>query len=321
MKRLAGGVIVMFTTETDEERTQDIALMRKRLAQKLKQYLGSESMRVTAIEALTVQGRYAPTPANSGVFEALLAVIIQGRKRVMVGKDAYVYDGTHFLLTSVELPMLAQVIEANSEVPYLSLRLKLDLKIIRQLILEHELQQPDDAILGKGIEIGPTTLELLNAFERLFDLLQTPGDIPVLSDLIQREILYRLLRSEQGAVLRRIASGGSLSNRTAGAIAWLKRNYRKPLHIDDLAETVHMGVSTLHHHFRAMTSMSPLQYQKQLRLHEARRLMLIEDSDAGGAAIKVGYESATQFNREYGRLFGQPPLRDVKALRSSIQDA
>jgi AraC-like DNA-binding protein len=311
----------MLTKEADEERSQDVALLRKRLAHKLKLYLGSESMRVTDIEALTVQGCYAPTPANPGVFEALLAVIIQGRKRVMVGKDAYVYDGSHFLLTSVELPMLAQVIEASAEAPYLSLRLKLDLKTIRQLILEHELQQPDDAILGKGIEIGPTTLELLNAFERLFDLLQTPGDIPVLSDLIQREIFYRLLRSEQGAVLRRIASRGSLSNRTAGAIAWLKQNYRKPLHIGELAETVHMGVSTLHHHFRAMTSMSPLQYQKQLRLHEARRLMLIEDTDAGGAAIKVGYESATQFNREYGRLFGQPPLRDVKALRASLQDA
>jgi len=168
---------------------------------------------------------------------------------------------------------------------------------------------------------GPATPELLDAFNRLFELLSTPRDIPILGSLIQREILYRLLTSEQGARLREIVSSGSQSNLTAKAVAWLRQNYRKPLRVEELAGIVRMGVSTFHHHFRTMTSMSPLQYQKQLRLHEARRLMLTEFLDASSAALEVGYESATQFTREYSRLFGQPPMRDVRALRATIDDA
>ena len=149
----------------------------------------------------------------------------------------------------------------------------------------------------------------------MIELLETPEDIPFLSHLIQREIVYRILRTPQGERLRAIATTGDLSHRTARAIAWLRANYAKPLHMEELAEVARMGVSTLHHQFRALTAMSPLQYQKQLRLQTARQRMLMDGMDATSAAYEVGYESVSQFNREYSRLFGQPPMRDIKGLR------
>jgi transcriptional regulator GlxA family with amidase domain len=163
---------------------------------------------------------------------------------------------------------------------------------------------------------GETTAELLDACCRLVDLLNTPQDIPYLGGLIQHEVIYRILRGRVGARLRAIATLGDQSQRTAKAISWVRANYAKPLRVEDLAKIAGMGVSTLHHHFRALTAMSPLQYQKQLRLRAARERMLIDGLDATSAAFEVGYESATQFNREYGRFFGQPPMRDIRTLRS-----
>ena len=156
---------------------------------------------------------------------------------------------------------------------------------------------------------------MLDAYSRLIEILNTPEDIPFLGHLIQREIMYRILRTPQGERLRAIATTGDLSNRTARAIAWLRANYAKPLHMEHLATVARMGVSTLHHQFRALTAMSPLQYQKQLRLQMARQRMLMDGMDATGAAYEVGYESVSQFNREYSRFFGQPPMRDIRALR------
>ena len=157
---------------------------------------------------------------------------------------------------------------------------------------------------------------MLGALSRLIELLETPEDIPFLSHLIQREIVYRILRSPQGGRLRAIATTGNLSHRTARAIAWLRANYAKPLHMEELATVARMGVSTLHHQFRGLTAMSPLQYQKQLRLQAARQRMLMDGIDATSAAYEVGYESVSQFSREYRRFFGQPPIRDIKALRN-----
>jgi transcriptional regulator GlxA family with amidase domain len=166
------------------------------------------------------------------------------------------------------------------------------------------------------MSIGKTTPEFLNACCRLLALVDSPQDIPVMSGLIQREIIYRVLRGRVGARLRAVATLGDQSHRTAKAIAWITANYAKPLRVEELAELASMGVSTLHHHFRMLTAMSPLQYQKQLRLQSARNLMLNNGLDAASAAYEVGYESATQFNREYSRFFGQPPMRDVRALLS-----
>ena len=167
-----------------------------------------------------------------------------------------------------------------------------------------------------GMATGETTVEFLSACCRLLDLLDTPQDIPFLSGLIQREIIYRILRSAEGARLRSIATLGEQSHRTAKAIAWIRANYARVLRVEDLAEIAGMGVSTLHHYFRVLTAMSPLQYQKHLRLQAARGRMLMDGLDAASAAFEVGYESASQFNREYSRFFGQPPMRDIKTLRS-----
>jgi AraC-like DNA-binding protein len=199
----------------------------------------------------------------------------------------------------------------------LSMFLRLDMPAVREVISCEELPEAQASVGSRGLAVGETSIGLLGACTRLIDLLDTPEDIPFLGHLIQREIVYRILRTPQGERLRAIATTGDLSHRTAKAIAWLKTNYAKPLHMEKLAEVARMGVSTLHHQFRALTAMSPLQYQKQLRLHSARQRMLIEGLDATSAAFEVGYESVSQFNREYSRMFGQPPMRDIKVLRAT----
>jgi AraC-like DNA-binding protein len=254
----------------------------------------------TEISSLALARRDAPTEPISHMYEPSICLVAQGAKRVLLGGDTYVYDVRHFLITSVDLPTVVQVIKASREKPCLSLLLKLDRREISQLMVDSHLE---------------VTLPLLTAFQRLIDLLAAPKDIPILAPIIQREILYRLLIGDQGTRLRQIASAGSQSQQVARAIDWLKGNFTRPLRIDDLASQVNMSPSTFHHHFRTLTAMSPLQYQKWLRLNEARRLMLTENTDAATAAFNVGYESPSQFSREYSRLFGAPPLRDITNLR------
>jgi AraC-like DNA-binding protein len=208
------------------------------------------------------------------------------------------------------------VIEASEESPYLCFRLKLQIPIVGELLSRGGIPATEAPLDGPAMATSETTAELLGACSRLMDLLNTPQDIPFLSDPIQREIIYRVLRTPEGQRLRAIVTAGDQSQRTAKAIAWIRENYAKPLKVEDLAHMAGMGVSTLHAHFRGLTSMSPLQYQKQLRLHAARARMLVDGLDAAAAAFEVGYGSATQFNREYSRFFGQPPKRDVRTLRS-----
>jgi len=209
------------------------------------------------------------------------------------------------------------VAEATEEVPCLVLSLRLDMSMVREVLGREEIHVAEAAPNSPAMSTGETTPEFLGACCRLLDLLDSPQDIPFLNDLIQREIIYRMLRGPEGARLRAIATLGDQSHRTAKAIAWISANYARTLRVEELAQLASMGVSTLHHHFRALTAMSPLQYQKQLRLQSARSLMLNNGLDAASAAFEVGYESPTQFNREYSRFFGQPPMRDIRALRSS----
>jgi AraC-like DNA-binding protein len=270
---------------------------------------------VTAISALSLSRRDAPTQPTSYMYEPSICLIAQGAKRVLLGDDTYVLDVHHFLITSVDLPTVVQIIKASQEKPYLGLILKLDRREISQLMVDSNLPPPRAQQSSRGMAIGEVTLPLLIAFQRLIDLLAEPKDIPILAPIIQREIVYRLLVGDQGARLRQIASAGSQSHQIARAIDWLKSNFTQPLRIEDLATQAHMSTSTFHHHFRALTAMSPLQYQKWLRLNEARRLMLTERLDAATAAFQVGYESPSQFSREYSRLFGTPPLRDITYLR------
>ena len=274
-----------------------------------------EELYTSAVPGLSLFRRNEPTEPMTGMYEPSICLVAQGAKRVRLGDDTFVYDAHHYLITSVHLPTVVQIVEASPEKPYLGLRLMLDLREISQLMVDSSLPQPRIQQSSRGMATGEVTLPLLTAFQRLIDLLTEQQDIPILAPIIQREIIYRLLVGDQGERLRQIASAGSQSHQIARAIAWLKGNFSEPLSIDDLAEQASMSTSTFHHHFRSMTALSPLQFQKQLRLQEARRLMLAERMDAANAAFQVGYESPSQFSREYNRLFGAPPLRDITNLR------
>jgi len=271
----------------------------------------------TPISGLTFFRREAPMPPTICLVEASIVLVVQGEKQMLAGGEAYPYNIHRFLITSLDIPANSQVVTASPDNPCLGLALKLDLRTMAELIAQGGLPLPEDRSSDRGavIGLGTVTPMLLEPFKRMLDLLDEPSAIPILAPLIEREIHYRLLMSDQAARLQQIASVGSQGHRVAKAIDWLKVNYTETLRIDDLASHVKMSPSSLHHHFRQLTAMSPLQYQKWLRLNEARRLMLNEDSDAASAAFEVGYESPSQFSREYTRLFGAPPKRDIEGLR------
>jgi AraC-like DNA-binding protein len=290
--------------------------LREELARKIASFVGREERMVTKVPGLLLSRRTAPTAPTSATYEPSLAVVAQGRKRATLGGTTFIFDESRYLLTSLDLPVICNVIEASEEVPYLCFVLKLEMPIIRELLSQEEIQSPATETDRPAMATGETTAELLDACVRLVTLLDTPRDIPFLSSLIQREIIYRILRGPEGARLRAIATLGDQSHRAAKAIAWVRTNYATPVQVEDLAKVAGMGVSTLHHHFRALTAMSPVQYQKRLRLHAARERMLMDGLDAASAAFEVGYESASQFNREYARFFGQPPMRDIRNLRT-----
>jgi AraC-like DNA-binding protein len=287
--------------------------MRKELARKIAYRAVAEGDMLTAVPGLRLYRRSAPSACASAAYEPSLVVFVQGQKRINVGKTIYLCDGSNFLLTSIDLPVVSQVVAATEKEPILGLLLKLEMPAVREILSQQEFHLREESADARGMAVGVTSIELLDACSRLVDLLDAPQDIPFLGSLIQREIIYRLLRSPQGKHLRAIATLGEQSHRTSKAVEWLRMNYAKPLRVEQLATMARMGVSTLHHQFRSLTAMSPLQYQKQLRLHVARERMLNDGMDAASAAFEVGYESASQFNREYSRFFGQPPMRDIKA--------
>ena len=296
-----------------ENNNMEIAL--ESLAKSIARWTDKPDRIMTAIPGLSLFRRDEPTQPASAMYEPSICLTTQGAKRILLGDDTYVYDQHHFLITSVDLPTVVQIIKASREEPFLGLILKLDQREISQLMVDSNLPPPRPQQTSRGMATGEVTFPLLAAFQRLIDLLDEPKDIPILAPIIQREIFYRLLVGDQGARLRQMASAGSQSQQIARAIYWLKGHYTQPLRIDVLATQVNMSTSTFHHHFREVTAMSPLQYQKWLRLNEARRLMLTENQDAAAAAFQVGYESPSQFSREYNRLFGDSPLRDITSLR------
>ena len=289
--------------------------LRAELARKIAWFIGSSERQITEIPGLVLVRRTAPTAPCSGTYTPSVIVVAQGSKRVDLGQATFTYDQTRFLLTSIELPIVSQIVEASETKPLLAVAIQLEMPMVRELLNREEVHIREVPHETPAMVTGEITVELLSACCRLMDLLANPRDIPFLSGLIQREIIYRLLCGPEGARLRAIATTGDQSHRTARAISWIRNNYAKPVRVDDLAEIAGMGVSTLHHHFRVLTHMSPLQYQKQLRLQAARGRMLVDGTDASTVAFEVGYESVSQFNREYSRLFGQPPMRDIKALR------
>lgn len=287
---------------------------RQRMRAMVESRLPQEGGLATAVPGLSVYRRVAPMAPASSLYEPSFAFIICGAKRVVLGTEAYRYDQDHFLLTAVGLPTIVQVLEASASAPYVSLKLDIDLDLARDLIAEVDLLGQAPAASGPGLAIGPVTPALTDAVLRLLGLMDRPADIPILGAAIQREILYRIVTGPVGGRLRQAVRLGTETNRVSAAIRWLRDHFDQPIRIEDLAGIAGMGESTLYHHFRALTAMSPLQYQKHLRLHKARRLMIADRIDAGTAGFRVGYESATQFNREYRRLFGAPPRADVRAL-------
>ncbi|MFI5294469.1 MAG: AraC family transcriptional regulator N-terminal domain-containing protein [Thermodesulfovibrionales bacterium] len=298
---------------TIENSSLNIAI--EALAKSIARWTDKPDRIMTAITGLSLFRRDEPTQPGSAMYEPSICLTTQGAKRVLLGDDTYVYDPHTFLITSVDLPAVVRIIKASREKPFLGLILKLDQREISQLMVDINLPPPRPQQTSRGMATGEVTFPLLAAFQRLIDLLDEPKDIPILAPIIQREIFYRLLVGDQGTRLRQMASAGSQSQQIARAVDWLKGNFTQPLRIDHLATQVNMSTSTFHHHFRAVTAMSPLQYQKWLRLNEARRLMLAENQDAATAAFQVGYESPSQFSREYSRLFGDSPLRNITGLR------
>lgn len=298
-----------------EAGNNDVEVALGELVKSIARWTEHGELFTTAVPGLSLFRREEPTEPFTGMYEPSICMVAQGAKRVQLGDDTYVYDAQHYLITSVHLPTAVQVTEASRSKPYLGLRLTFDLREVSQLMADSNLPPPRTRQSSRGMATGKVTLPLVTAFQRLIGLLADERDIPILAPIIQREIIYRLLVGDQGERLRQIAAAGSQSRQIARAIEWLKGNFSQPLRIDDLAELARMSTSTFHHHFRSMTAMSPLQYQKQLRLQEARRLMLAERLDAATAAFQVGYESPSQFSREYNRLFGAPPLRDITRLR------
>lgn len=276
-----------------------------------------EGSHETAVKGLHVHRIVHCGGPSHGMQTPALGLIAQGSKRIMVGDELYVYDPMHYLVSSVDLPVMGQVTGATEDKPYLGLRLDMDVEEITALIRDESLPPPTHADASRGLYVNRLGTPMLDAVLRLLRLMDTPEDIPILAPMIKREILYRLLMNGSGARLRQIALQDSQTQRIAKAIMMLRQNFDQPLRVESIARDVHMSVSSLHHHFKAVTAMSPLQYQKQLRLQEARRLMLIDMTDAATAAHRVGYESASQFSREYSRLFGAPPLRDTRRWRDS----
>ncbi len=299
------------------EMQEKMADASQTLAKSIAKWTGDENQLDTKIPGLRLSRWTTPTEPTSYTLESSICLIAQGSKRVLLGEDAYVYDATRFLITSVDLPVVANIIEASSEKPYLGLILEIDLKEISQLTVDSGLPVNRSGQAQKGMAVGQLSLPLLDTFQRLIDLLKEEENIKILAPLIKREIFFRLLTSDQGPRLQQIAASGSHSHQISRAIAWLKNNYTRPLRVNELAASAGMSKSAFHNHFKVMTSMTPLQFQKRLRLNEARRLMLTENLDAMTATFEVGYESASQFSREYSRLFGAPPLRDINRLRES----
>lgn len=287
------------------------------LAEQIQKWTGDATQFDTEIPGLKLSRWTTPTQPTSYSHNPSICLIAQGKKRVLLGKDSFTYDTNHFLISSVNLPITANIVEATEEAPYLGLIMELDLQEISQLIVDSELSFNSSKEAQKGIAVGELSGSLQSAFVRLMALLDEPDNIKILAPVIKREIFYRLLLTEQGARLNQIVTTGSHSHQIAKAIDWLKNNFVKPLSVGDLAAYTGMSKSAFYTHFRSMTSMTPLQFQKKLRLSEARRLMLTENLDAMATTFKVGYESPSQFSREYSRLFGAPPSKDIKALKQA----
>ncbi|OWA37233.1 hypothetical protein B9G55_03955 [Saccharibacillus sp. O16] len=292
---------------------------RRELAELLLRHTTNEGPQSTAIPELRLIRQMSPNELIHSTYRPSLCIVAQGAKQVIAGSHRYSYDPFSYLATSVELPIQGRVIEASPEAPYLSLQLYFTADQIMQLGGEDALTDAEGK--GKsalGLGVGRMNEPLMDAVLRLVRLLDTPDDIDALAPLIVRELLYRALQGELGGMIRRFAAFGTLSQRIAGAVRRLQAEFDKPLKVEELAAQAHMSESSLYTHFKKVTGLTPIQYQKRIRLQEARRLLLSETREAAEAAYRVGYESPSQFSREYARMFGLPPGADMKRMREVL---
>ncbi len=310
----------------------DASLDRRRaeLAARIARFATSDGVHDTILPGVFLIRASEPSQRMPSVYEPCLCVVVQGRKHALLSGETLVYDPLHYLVVSVTLPARGHVVEASPDKPYLCLRIGIDPAVIGELLI----QMRDETSAAPGASgasgasaarggadramfLARLSAPMLDAVLRLVRLMDTPDDVSVLAPLAMREIYYRALIGELGSRLRAVCETDSQAQRVGRAIELLKARYMKPLRIVQLARAAHMSTSALHHRFKQVTTMSPLQYQKQLRLHEARRLMLTEGLEAASAAHRVGYESPSQFSREYRRLFGAPPRKEIGQLRGA----
>jgi AraC-like DNA-binding protein len=291
-----------------------------RLASATDRQAPADGLHQTPIPALAFYRASAPTEHIASMYEPCLCIIAQGAKEVLLGGEAYRYDPAHSLVVSVGLPVVSRVVEASPDRPCLAVRMTLDPAMVGELLAD-DVVAPSPGPPVRGLGVAPAGPQLLDAVNRLVALLDAPRDIGPLAPLVLREITYRVLTGPHGSWLRQVAMAGAPAQRIARAIRWLKKHFAEPIRVETLARQVRMSPSAFHLHFRAVTALSPLQYQKRLRLQEARRLMLGDGLDAAEAAFRVGYESPSQFSREYRRMFGAPPRRDVSALKAEVLPA
>lgn len=301
--------------EAARETQRLLDLRMDELAALIQRHAPGDGLHSTGIGHVQLVRTSLPQLPAAGISQPSMCILAQGRKRVTLGDEVYIYDRSRYIVGAVDLPVTGCVIEASADRPYLCFRLDFDPHEIASLVLEMGLPVPGRQAAARGLFLENASLPMVDAAVRLVGLLDSPEDIGALAPLAERELLYRLLRSTQGWRLVQAAMQDSHAHRIARAIRWLQGRFAEPLRIDDMAGAVHMSTSALHHHFKAVTAMSPLQYQKRLRLQEARRLLLSEAIDAATAGHRVGYESPSQFSREYGRMFGAPPARDLQRLR------
>ncbi|MCS7459611.1 AraC family transcriptional regulator [Paenibacillus doosanensis] len=292
----------------------------RQLALFIRRHAPSHGTFRTSVPSLTLMHAVQPSHPMESVYKPSICVVAQGAKTASLADETYRYDPSTYLVTSVELPIVGSIVEASPEIPYLSLKLSFDADVILDIVKEANRPGSAAAESFRGITVNRTSPALLEAIVRLLQLLDEPEDIPALAPLVIREILYRVLQSEQGALLHSFAMIGSHAHSIAQALRLMNRQYDRPLAVDQLAKSVNMSASAFHKHFKRVTAMSPLQYQKTVRLQEARRLMLTESVQVSDAAFRVGYESPSQFSREYARMYGRPPLQDIRERRSSIAD-
>lgn len=290
---------------------EDIGCAKALLKERLCQRLGEDGSFLTPVSGVKIHRHSAATKPERCIKEPCIVKIIQGKKRSLVGSNEYLYGEDDVFIACVDTANTSNIVEASPEVPALGISLDLDKSIIAQLIMEMSDTQPHVVERGIGFIMQPVNFDMLDAFLRLEALLDKPEQRNVMGPMLVKEIHFRVLLGRDGHKLRSFYTYGSQRNQIAKAIAWLKENYKRHVTVEELASHVHMATATFHRHFKDTTAISPLQFQKRLRLHEAQRLMIMENADVPTACNAVGYESLTQFTREYKRLFGEPPRRNV----------